>query len=322
MLFRSKKGEFKVGDLGVYLEIDAVPPATPVFEFLWAPLVAPTPSFRIRTKKLRGVISQGLLLPLSVFPELLTRRSGNSGFYVDPAEGDDVTELLGVKKYEVPIKLPGVRSGEPPYGAFAADVPKTDEERLQSIGTKILDELRGHSYYAIEKCDGTSATFAIDVDGVFRVYSRNWEIKEGENVYWNVARLHKIEEALRNHPEMALQGEICGPGIQKNRLGLERHELRAFNLYSKRLGQHGGQPELFTLCDAYGIPMCRVIEHGTDFQHTQASLLTLAEGKYEGTKNEREGIVVRPSYPRHSYILGGRLSFKVISNRYLLKEED
>jgi RNA ligase (TIGR02306 family) len=310
-------GKFKEGDLAVFLEIDAVPPNEPVFAWLWEPLVAPSPSFRIRTKKLKGVISQGVLFAFSEFPD------AQRAILEASEEGADVTELLGVKKYEIPIKLPGMgRSGPPPAGAFAADIPKTDEDRLQSIGTKILDELRGDSFYIVEKCDGTSATFAIDADGVFRVYSRNWEIKDGDNVYWNVARLHKIEEALRCHPEMALQGEIVGPGIQKNRLGLTRHELRAFTLYSKRLGQRGGQADLETLCDAYGIPMCEVLEFGTNFNYTQDDLLKKAEGKYRGTQNEREGIVVRPAHPKHSYILGGSLSFKVISNRFLLREED
>lgn len=316
------KGIYKVGDLAVFFEIDAVPPATPVFEWLWAPLAAPTPSFRIRTKKMKGVISQGILVPLSELVEMQELADVPE----EEHEGLDVTELLGVTKYEPKPKLQSNgKPGEPPYGAFAADVPKTDEERIQSIGTKIFEEMAGEPYVITEKADGTSATFAFDADGVFRVYGRNWEIKPGDNHYWNVARLHKIEDALRysraHGNDWALQGEIVGPGIQKNRYELKQHELRAFTLHDKQLGRRG-HVELVGFCDYWKIPMCRTITSGDSFAYTQDELLKLAEGKYEGTKNEREGIVVRPLTPKHSRILGGSLSFKVISNRYLLKETD
>jgi|SRR5262245_1576385 len=305
-------GKFKEGDLAVFLEIDSVPPNQPAFAWLWEPLVAPTPSFRIRTKKLKGVVSQGVLFAFSEFPE-------HEAFFANAAEGDDVTELLGVTKYEIPVKMPGIgRSGEPPYGAFAADVPKTDEDRLQgSMG--LLGEMKDEPYIITEKCDGTSVTFAIDADGMFRVYGRNWEIKPGDNPYWKVARDYNIHQALVDHPELVLQGELVGPGIQKNRLGLKEFSIRAFTLFSKKSGERLGPNMLYGFCDINGIPLCRVVERGDKFEHSIHSLLALAEGKYEGTSNEREGIVVRPMIPKHSRILGGPLSFKVISNRYLLK---
>jgi hypothetical protein len=70
----------------------------------------------------------------------------------------------------------------------------------------------------------------------------------------------------------------------------------------------------------FGIPAVDVIEEGESFQHTQETLLALAEGKYPGTNNEREGIVVRPHRETISATLNGRLSFKVISNRFLLRD--
>src|SRR5437016_3921436 len=65
-----KKGEFRVGALGVFFEIDSIPPDTEVFRFLWTPKETPPEpgtrpaTFRIRTMRLRGCLSQGLLLPL------------------------------------------------------------------------------------------------------------------------------------------------------------------------------------------------------------------------------------------------------------------
>lgn len=234
-------------------------------------------------------------------------------------DGTDVTGLLGVHKYEPPPP-----DGMGDYGGpFPADVRKTDEERIQSMPA-LLEEMIGLPYCIVEKCDGTSATFTADLpvdnnQGKLRVCGRNHEIAEADNIFWRAALAHSLELVMQRYPDLALQGEVVGPGIQGNRLGLKRVELRAFNLQNKRTGQHLGQEELEWFCATWSIPAARVIERGDEFGHTQESLLELAEGKYEGTQNEREGIVIRPLVPRHSQLLGGRLSFKVISNRFLLR---
>ena len=124
------------------------------------------------------MISQGLLMPWGQFPELMRLAGLDDGI-----EGQDVTELLGVTKYEVPVKATRLGRSVRPYGPFAADVPKTDEERLQS-SPEVMAEMLGLPYVITEKCDGTSSTFAIDRDGVFRVYSRNWEIMPAKDPSW------------------------------------------------------------------------------------------------------------------------------------------
>lgn len=55
-----KKGEFQVGDKIIFCEIDSVLPELPEYEFLRKY------NFRIKTQKLRGVISQGLVLPINI----------------------------------------------------------------------------------------------------------------------------------------------------------------------------------------------------------------------------------------------------------------
>lgn len=174
----AKKNEFQVGDLGVFLEIDSVPPDTKTFDFLWqpkaksdseeAPAKIEQPSnFRIRTMKLRGVLSQGLLLPLNQFS------------FSEVQEGDDVTKTLDVTKYEPPIPL-GMGDFRAMFPGF---VPKTDEMRVQSV-PQVLDELRGLPYVMTLKCDGTSSTFCIDPrDNEFHVCGRNFSLRDGENFY-------------------------------------------------------------------------------------------------------------------------------------------
>lgn len=321
------KCAFSVGDLCVFLEIDAVPPQHQVFEWLWvkpkkdadgnrmelteADRIRPG-NFRIRTKKLRGVLSQGLLIPLKE----LTAAGLLSGEF---QEGEDLTERLGVEKYE-PVVPPSQGRGEL-QGSFPEMVPKTDEARVQSVPS-VIDELRGHPYVITLKCDGTSATFLIDpTDGEFKVCSRNFCVKDGDNVYWNIARKYNIEAHLRDWADYVIQGEIVGPGIQGNRMGLAQHELRAFNLFELASGRYASHYRADDILDMMDIPTVPVIDTGDDFQHTQETLLALAEGKYPGTNNEREGIVIRPFIEMYSEALSGRLSFKVHSNRYLLKEE-
>jgi RNA ligase (TIGR02306 family) len=307
-----KKGEFAVADRAVYLEIDAVPPDTPTFSWLWQPKTpgpGPVPrpaSFRIRTMRLRGCLSQGLLLPL---PKV--------GLDDDAvAVGDDVTARLGVTKYEpdVPLGAGGVR------GPFPGVVPKTDEMRVQAVPA-VLDELRGHPWVATLKCDGTSATF-VRVDDELHCCSRNQSVlDDGKSFYWQIARAFRLDEILAHHPRLAIQGEIVGPGIQKNPMGLTEKSLRVFNVFDIASGTFFGDADLRAFCASEGLVPVPLVESGDAFDETVTSLLLKAEGLYDGTTNEREGIVVRPrDGDRFSEALGGRLSFKAISNRFLLAE--
>jgi RNA ligase (TIGR02306 family) len=305
-----KKGEFRTGDLGVFFEIDAIPPDLPSLSFLWTPRTAEAPlarpdNFRIRTLRLRGALSQGLLLPLSQF-ELPEK----------PTEGMDLTDPLQVGKWE-----PQPPSGMGDWrGPFPTRVRKTDEMRVQSF-PNVLTEIQGLPYVITLKCDGTSATYSIDpLTDEFHACGRNQSLLDGANHYWHIARSHDLETILRKSPHLAIQGEICGPGIQKNRLGLKRLSFFAFNVYHQLESRYLSHADATRFLASAGIPAVPVVEEGPAFSHTQESLLSLAEGKYAGTNNEREGIVIRPQEECTSSTLGGRLSFKVISNRYLLTE--
>ncbi len=311
-----KRGEFVPGSLGVFFEIDAVLPDDERFRFLWTPRTAPESEpvarpdkFRIRTMRLRGALSQGLFMPLALFPEL------GGG---DVRAGDDLTETLRTTKYEPPAPS-GMGDWRAPFPPM---VPKTDEMRVQSL-LEVLDEITGLPFAITLKYDGTSATFVIDPrTGEFHAASRNQSVRDGNNPYWNVARHYRIGETLREHPNLAIQGEIVGAGIQKNPLALAEKSLFVFNVFDMTAAQylpHDAAREFLAKAE---IPAVETLETGKAFAYTQAELLALAEGKYPGTQNEREGIVIRPLVEAYSTALGGRLSFKAISNRYLLAERD
>jgi RNA ligase (TIGR02306 family) len=297
-----KRDEFAVGDPCVFFEIDSVLPDGPG----WSEFMRPR-GFRVRTITLRGVLSQGLALPLAIL--------GGA----EAPRGVDLRERLGVVKYEA--VLPDDRELA---GPFPDGVPKTDEIRLQSA-LGVLDELRGHDFYVATKCDGASATYLRDAQGGFVACSRNWMLKRGNNPVWRAAAHYRLEEILP--PGFALQGEVCGPGIQKNRLGLQALELFVFNIYDVQAARYLCFDEMQRFCGALGlqtVPIERVVqgEAAMSYTHTLAEWLRAAGGLYAGTRQRKEGIVVRPLAELPSMTLGGRLSFKVINNEFLLRDDD
>jgi len=311
-----KKDEFKPGNLCIFFEIDSVLPDGAQ----WAEFMR-RHNFRAKTVKLRGVLSQGLALPLDILGDALPAIAA-TGLEVDT----DLTETLGVRKYEPPTENHGGpnRVKSHTMAPFPTRVPKTDETRLQSVAA-CLGELAGRDFYVTTKLDGMSATFFRDFDGELVVCSRNWVAKaEPGNVYHAMAeryRMHEIPVGI------AVQGEICGPGIQKNRLGLKEPSLFIFNVYDTFKGEYLDYWQWCDFCSRHKLRMVPVDdvvvgERAKAYDHTLHGWLETSKGLYDGTKNRREGIVVRPLVETYSERLKGRLSFKVINNEFLLKDED
>jgi RNA ligase (TIGR02306 family) len=304
-----KKGDFQVGDLAVYLEIDSVPPDTEEYQFLWRFADQRPNNYRIRTIKLRGQISQGILFPLTAVTLL-------DGFLWIPSEigetmeGLDVTEIMGVKKYDPPLPVGSADIA----GQFFDGVSKTDEERVQSDPSYYLGALAGRPYYITVKADGASMTCAMH-EGEFKVASRNYRLKPNpDSAYYRAAEpLRRMVEAV---PNLAVQGELVGPGIQKNPLGLNEHRCLVFNVYDRYVNRYWSFDEIDEAALELGFHTVELVETGTAFNYDQDDLLAMAEGYYTGTKNRREGIVIRSNDE------GPRVSFKAISNSYLLREKD
>jgi len=313
-----KKGEFAEGDKCVFFEIDSIlPDGQP-----WAEFMRPR-KFRVKTLKMRGVLSQGLALPLSIlgkpgmFRTLFYKITKLSPWKV----GDDVTKTLKIKKHDPTVRGHGFDSGSflAPFPPF---IPKTDEIRLQSA-LGLLSELKGHPFYISVKCDGTSGTF-YKLNNELFCCSRNRIVKPGDNVYWEIARKYNLEKKL---PEgIAIQGEICSPGIQKNRLSLKEPELFVFDVLRIKGVEYFDLPQMQLFCQEHGletVPIERVVASPDNFDYSLENWIDLAKGKYPNGINRREGIVVRPVTKVRSQVLrGGRVSFKVINNDYLLKDED
>lgn len=287
----TKSGEFKPGDACVYVALDSILPERTEFEFMRKS------NFRVRTIKLRGQLSQGICFPLSIL-------SGDR--YI---KGQDVTEELGVTKYEKPIP-----QSQDAKGSFPTElVSKTDEERLQNI-PDVMDFLKGRALYISKKHDGTSFTFTKQDDDI-KVCSRNLELKEGNNHHWNIAKQFKLFDIPGN---FIIQGELVGPGIQGNREGLKEVTLKVFNVY--RHGQLLGYDKMREFCVSYNLPMVDLVYIGyNNYYHTVDDFLQLADLTKYDNGSQAEGIVVRLADNIFCSAVGKDLSFKVISNKYALK---
>jgi RNA ligase (TIGR02306 family) len=299
-----RKGEFKVGDLCVYVEIDSVLPNKPEFELIRAK------TNRIKTIKLRGQISQGICFPLDVLPK-----------GIDFVEDMDVTELLGVTKFEPPI--PANLAGEM-KGLFPSFIPKTDETRVQVL-EGLLQNYEGTSCYITEKLDGSSVTFYLK-DGEFGVCSRNLDLLYSEsNSMWKFAIENDIERKLKSlNKNIALQGEIIGEGIQKNKYKQRGQTIYFFNVFDIDSYAYLSLNEVKILMKELELNMVPVLDENYFLESSVESVIIKSQLRSVLNKETiAEGIVIRPVEEKmDKSIMNERISFKAINPNFLIKYDE
>lgn len=326
----SKSDNFSVGDSVVYIEIDSKMPPKPEYEFL------KSRKYIVKTIKIRGQVSQGLILPLSILPPDRTYKLG-----------DDVTDILGITKYDPELEQenkvtskkkqsknpiikylcrfkwfrkfyvkPNQATGFPDW------ISKTDEERIQNCA-RLFEKMKeeGTVLSATEKVDGTSATFFLRKykrnKYEFGVCSRNrWLRTEDDSYYWKVARKYNIEKVLKkligNNDWIVLQGEITGQGIQGNKYPASGGErLWAFNL--KYPGRKCSTEEMTPILAPYGIFTVPIVTSEYHVPETIDDIVEFVKGQSQISPREREGCVFRN--------VAQDISFKCINPNFLLKEE-
>lgn len=319
-----KKGEFKIGDKVVYLEIDSIPPAdNPDFDFLKNSKGKIKP---IKTKKIRGVFSQGLIMPLSV---LHTND--------DIEEGTDVTEVLGIEKKEDEIIEFYKASKAFRKSTFPPFIHKTDETRVQVL-QKQLDVAQGKVFVATEKVDGTSFTAFIR-DGKFGICSRNMEVDlEVDSPYSAIAKKYKLKEKFERLRELvvnfdfAIQGEIIGVGIQGNKYKESEYECYLFNFFNidrqKDIGFFADDEEqeefngwtLGNIASYLTMKTVPIVDDNFIMTNEIDKLVEYSVGKsILNPKQEREGVVFRLKHNREMSQYGERISFKAINPYFLVK---
>ena len=326
----TRKGEYAPGDVAIYCEIDSWVPHE------LAPFLTKNGAPReyngvkgelLRTVKLRGQVSQGLLLPLNVDIAGGPFNCGYGLCVLGLKCGDDVTEVLGIQKWEAPV--PAQLAGDV-EGAFPSFIPKTDQERCQNLHKEIFTDHYNESYEVTTKLDGTSCTIFIN-DWKIGVCSRNWELKETEgNTLWRVARAQGVIDALIKLNELdgcnlAIQGEVIGEGIQGNPEQLNGQEFYVFDVYNIDAGRYMNAyaraaliVEMQRLCPDARILKAPVIDAGRVLKDqridSMEKLLAYAEGPSLNEKVLREGVVFKS--------VESEFTFKAIANTYLLRHKD
>ena len=334
-----KKEEFKVGDLCVYIEIDSqLPSDNPSFEFM------ANRKYRVKTIKLRGQISQGLALPISILP------NGNW------QEGDDVTDTLKITKYDIQAQqekeLQQVqnknwfdrnfgqykwyrqlfmknRIGKQKYN-FPTFIKKTDETRIQNIPS-ILEKEKDTPFIVTEKLDGCSATFFLQKNTnrkwldklfnrneyIFGVCSRNlWLYNKDSSHYWKIAEQFKIKEVLkqliRDKDLIVLQGEILGEGIQGNKYKIKGLDFYAFNLIFDN--DKVDSISASSILKEYNIKFVPILKTNFRLLNSVSEMVDYSMGNSQLLSVMREGLVIRNN--------DKNISFKVINPKFLLKNNE
>lgn len=297
-----KNGEYASGDSVIFCEIDSWIPKN------IAPSLCEGKSFnhilggRVRTKKLRGVVSQGLILPLSTLPNL--------GQYTI---GQEVTKELGIVKWEDPAFLVNRKEAK---GDFPFFIPKTEQERVQNL-KMVYDQYLNKSYEVTIKLDGSSLTVysyydkdsKCDVSGVC---SRTLELKEGHNKYWDCAKKYNVIEKLKSTGRgLAVQAEMLDVDIQSNYEKVDSLQMYVYDIYDIDNKAYLFPEERRKICNELGLPhvpvICEKYVLYGSIKHIRE--YAFGEGMNKGVR--REGIVLKSidNYNR----------FKVTSVDYLLK---
>ena len=299
-----KKDEYKNGDLCVYIPIDTqVDPTHDAFKFLANP-IKPTEFVRIKTMKMRGEYSQGLIIPLSTLP---------SDTYI---ENQDVSNILPVYKYEKENII--LADGTTTHNEkFPTDIiSKTDEDNLKTAKNALKEFVDIKSYITL-KMDGSSMTI-IKQNGKCTVCSRNLILDEGAVMYQYVNR-EKILERIPDN--VAIQGEFCGPKVNKNQMGLKDYKFYVFNIKNLTINQYIGYEDIKIFCTDYKLDMVPLIQFITiNDETTIQDLQDIANIVVYTHPNNKtvpaEGIVIRPMKPIYSQYLQKNLSVKIINQLY------
>jgi len=320
----AKKGEFEVNDLCVYFEIDSFLPLEEKYSFLKKTTkFEGRDGYRIRSMKMRGVISQGLALPLSF------------GFKYDHINDPwtldkEVTEVLGVVKYDNAQSNYDQKVGNSSdrSNKFPSFIPKTDQERVQNL-TSYFTSMKGHAFEESLKLDGSSMTcykvkdpkwydkllFWLEPSTKFGVCSRNLEV-EMESAFGKAAIKYNIEKQLP--VGYAVQGELVAPKIQTNHEKVSEAEFYVFDIYNITEQRYLTPTERYKMMDTTlsGLLHTPIVEKSIkvfDVYDLQ-SLLKRVEGQSMNPGTISEGRVYKS-------LTNPNTTFKAISNKYLLKSE-
>lgn len=300
--------DWKEGDIAVFLPIDTLVPKE------YVPFLDATEDgyCRIKAVKLRGLVSNGMLIPMPTW--------NHKGMIWSYAVGDSVVELLGLKKYERPLA-----AGHEGIEVSGLPLPKYDLEGLRKNnefnGTFHPEEV----VVVTEKIHGSNARYFYD-DRLHVGSRTRWLDPERAGMWGTVARKFELEKKLAEFPDAVFYGEVFGAGVQDLTYGRTDQDLRFFDIFDRLEGRWLNHDELLDILTHLELPHVPTIYIGP--YHSMQNMMYLAEG---GTtlmdhvphreQHVREGIVVRPLSERTYGPNFERTVLKLPGEGYLTRKE-
>jgi len=288
-----QKGTFQPGEKVIYAPIDSMIPWH-ISEYLEITLYLS--SGRVRTAKLRGIYSQGLIMPLNLLG------NGNAS-----PLGEDVSVRLGISKYEeeIPENMKGITA--PTDGRF---VRYTSLENIKNYPGILRD---GEEVVITEKIYGVNfraAKFAGDNEVLCVGSHSHHLIDNGGNLYWEAFKSFGIKDKL--NPGQILFGEIFGTKVSNLQYGQDGVEVRFFDLIED--GEYVSFDRFQEFCREHGLQSVPILYRGP----WSIDKMSLVDGKSTMAEHIREGVVIKPTVERWD-AAAGRVIFKAISERFLMK---
>lgn len=353
-----RKGDFTTGDLAVYIPEQAVLPEWLIADLGLEGRLAGKDKNRVKAVKLRGILSQGLVYgldgtaPPPEWPDACTWAVTGEHDRMGVGKGDDVTDFLGITKYEPPI--PSHMSGQ----VFNASgyTPKYDVENIKKY-PDVFES--GEEVIITEKLHGTWACFGYHPDFDHPIVTSKglsakglafkWVFPENENnlyvrgfqrLSWRdvnqdklfltqtgttvIDRLHRALELSKGTP-LYLMGEIYGHGVQDLYYDTNPMSSPKFRLFDVYVGKPGegeyiGARDLINLVsttEEIAVDMVPLVYHGP-YSRGVVHELTSGKTTLDGD-NIREGVVIKPAEERTHDELG-RVILKSVSEAYLLRK--
>lgn len=324
-----QKGQFKVGDRVIYIEVDSKMPPRKEYDFL------EKRNWKVKTLKMCKTISQGLILPLDVLPDIWKKKKAKEGMDLTKDFGithiDEEKEDTNVKKSFLErlwkrilwkffkIKLKNKMSKTFPKHL----VSKTDEPNVQTIGIELRKRLED-GCIVTEKLEGQSATYGLQITRKWFMKAFKFIVcshhvlypKKTNNNWWNVGLQFDIENKLielykRTGNLFIIQGEIIGTGIQRNIYKIAGFDFYVFNVKNLTTGETLNFADMLLLMNSIGLKVVPLLDRLRFGHYDLEDWLNYADGtSVINRKTRREGVVVREE--------NGTFSFKCKSREYQL----
>lgn len=347
-----RKGQFNTGDLAAYIPEQAVLPDWLISELGLEGKLAGSKKNRVKATRLRGVLSQGLIYPLiedtddngNTYTSLLYNNQGTMVYEFNLQEGDDVTDLLGIIKYEPPV--PVHMSGEV-FNAHGKtlrydieDIKKFPDAFSENDHVVFTEKIHGTwlcvgwhpDVGKIVNSKGLSAkglAFKFNENNQSNLYLRALEQTVDQNGDDIIDRaVGTIEVWGYHNTPVYVLGEIYGKGVQDLSYGTQHPQVRFYDVHIGDQNDTMKDPESYgflnfdrakTLIDFVGGTFVPVLYQGPFSEDVMWQYTSGTETVSGNNFNLREGIVIRTTQEAFDVELG-RMIAKNVSEDYLLRK--